>query len=154
MQRHTLHLRLWSSLPSNSTLQAENEAYEADLAADPPIAVPGHDWPAHLKRPYGGQPVPREALCESSIDFPDFWHEEWLVVPAANGDEAVIFHHRFECERESGAVIYKEDARRYERIPVRRLADTIDEIDGIDWGAEFEYDQTSKQVSRSLRRKE
>jgi hypothetical protein len=29
-----------------------------------------------------------------------------------------------------------------------------DEIDGIDWGAEFEYDQTSKQVSRSLRRTE
>jgi hypothetical protein len=113
--------------PSPATLrfQAVYEAYKADLAADPPILVSGHDWLPHPERPYGGQSVPREALYEPDAEFLDFWHEEWLIAPGANEGEAVVFHHHFECERESGAVIYEQDSRRDERYPAQRLADTI-----------------------------
>jgi hypothetical protein len=113
--------------PSPATLrfQAVYEAYKADLAADPPILVSGHDWLPHPERPYGGQSVPREALYEPDAEFLDFWHEEWLIAPGANEGEAVVFHLHFECERESGAVIYEQDARRDERYSAQRLADTI-----------------------------
>jgi hypothetical protein len=113
--------------PSPATLrfQAEYEAYKADLAADPPIPVPGHDWPRHRRRPYGGQAVPREVLYEPGLESLDVWHEEWLVAPGGKEGEAVIFHHQFEFERESGRVVYEEDARRDERVPEQRLADTI-----------------------------
>jgi hypothetical protein len=113
--------------PSPATLrfQAVYEAYKADLAADPPILVSGHDWLPHPERPYGGQSVPREALYEPDAEFLDFWHEEWLIAPGANEGEAVVFHLHFECERESGAVIYERDSRRDERYPAQRLADTI-----------------------------
>jgi hypothetical protein len=111
--------------PAILRFQAEYEAYKADLAADPPIPVPGHDWSPTLGRPYGGQAVPRKVLYEPDAEFLDFWHEEWLVAPATIEDEAVVFHHHFECERESGRVVYGEDARRDERVPVQRLAGTI-----------------------------
>lgn len=117
--------------PSELILQirASHEAYLADLAADPPLPVPGHDWPSNLPKPYGGRAVPGAVLYEPNAEFLDDWCEEWIVAPASTGDgdggEAVVFHESFEAERESGSVDYEEDARRDPRVPVQRLADTV-----------------------------
>jgi hypothetical protein len=97
-----------------------------------------HPWPKSLEdfpwdpsKPYGGQPVPKEALLEGvepNGKFLHDWHERWQMVLAENGCDVLVFSVLFVAELETGEVIYDEDDRRAEDWPSghgRRLAETI-----------------------------
>lgn len=76
--------------------------------------------------PYGGRPVPKDALFEAGSNFLDEWGNDWLVAPANNGMDALVFSNSFVAETEAGQVIYEEDGRLpAENHPARRLAHTI-----------------------------
>jgi hypothetical protein len=89
------------------------------------------DFPWDLSKPYGGQPVPKEALLESvepNGKFLHDWHEGWQMVLAENRCDVLVFSVLFVTELETGEVIYDEDDRRAENWPGgpgRRLAETI-----------------------------
>lgn len=76
--------------------------------------------------PYSGRPVPQEALFEEGSNFLDEWHNDWLVAPASNRMDGLVFPSSFAAETEAGEVIYEEDGRLpAETHPARRLAHTI-----------------------------
>lgn len=87
--------------------------------------------------PYSGNPVPKDALIEPGADFLDEWHDDWLVAPANNGSDALVFPASFEAETETGEVIYQDDARHPIHLePARRLAYTIKIHERLESGEE------------------
>ena len=105
------------------------KAEQAAAAAARPYSGIAIDHQRDSRNPYGGRPVPKEALLEGvepNGGFLDNWHEDWHVVPAANGTDALVFSTLFVAETSIGDVIYNEDDRRAEELDsAQRLADTI-----------------------------
>ena len=107
--------------------QAERAEYEA--AHPNRCPTPNIDLASNPFKPYGGVPVPRKTLLEGvqpDSGFLDNWREDWLVVPADNGSDALVFSTLFVAETSTGDVIHDEEDRRAEDLDfARRLTDTI-----------------------------
>lgn len=123
--------RLWYGDPEREAqYRAERAAQQAYREAHPwPTSL--EDFPLARSKPYGGQPVPKEALFEGVEPDGGWlwdWHERWQIVLAKNGRDALVFSVLFVTELDTGEVIYDEDDRRAEDHPGnpgQRLAETI-----------------------------
>jgi hypothetical protein len=119
-------------------LQAERAEYEA--AHPNRCPTPNIDIARNPFKPYGGVPVPRGTLLEGVLPdsgFLDNWREDWLVVPADNGRDALVFSTFFVAETSTGDVIYDEEDKRAEDLDfARRLADTIKIHERLESGRE------------------
>jgi hypothetical protein len=108
-------------------LEAERAEYEAAHPKKYPTV--NIDFERSPWKPYGGVPVPKETLLEGvqpDSGFLDDWREDWYVVPADNGRDALVFSTLFVAETSTGDVIYDEESRRAEYLDsARRLTDTI-----------------------------
>ena len=119
-------------------LQAERAEYEA--AHPNRYPTPNIDFTRNPFKPNGGVPVPRGTLLEGvqpDSGFLDDWREDWFVVPADNGRDALVYSTLFVAETSTGDVIYDEEDRRAEDLdPARRLADTIKIHERLESGGE------------------
>lgn len=134
--------RLWHGDPErDEQLRIEwAAAAEAWNAAHPWPLLEDFQW--DRSKPYGGQPVPKEALVtgvEPNGGFLHDWHERWHIVLAANGRDVLVFSVLFVTELDTGEVIYDEEDRRAEDFPGdpgRRLTETIKIHERLEGGGE------------------
>jgi hypothetical protein len=134
--------RLWYGDPERE------EQFGAKLAEEDAWKA-AHPWPTSLedfawdrRKPYSGQPVPKEALLEGVRPGEGFlhdWHEKWNIALAKNGRDALVFPVLFVAELDTGEVIYHENDRRAEDFPGDlglRLAQTISIHERLEEGEE------------------
>jgi hypothetical protein len=85
----------------------------AAAAAARPYPTLNIDRQTTSTNPYNGRPVPMEASLEPGADFLGEWDDNWHVVPAKNGRDALVFADIFVAQTSTGDVIYDdEDVRR------------------------------------------